>query len=140
MYEVNYSRTSIIRHCASSDFSSPAYFDGRGVGIQVMTEKKKKKKRVTGGLSVQQTHNQQQCCDECLCIFVEWSEENGVSASDILVLKRLQKEVLKVSFQAKKQNKIERFYSNGINLQHSKVRLCLILVWYSTDKNQLLHA
>lgn len=40
---------------------------------------------------------------------VKWAEENNVSASEILVLKRLQEKVLKVSFQAKKQKKIDSF-------------------------------
>uniref|UniRef100_A0A1B6LK79 DDE-1 domain-containing protein n=2 Tax=Graphocephala atropunctata TaxID=36148 RepID=A0A1B6LK79_9HEMI len=42
---------------------------------------------------------------------VKWAEENNVSASDILVLKRLQEKVLKVSFQAKQQTKIDSFFT-----------------------------
>ncbi|XP_050545073.1 jerky protein homolog-like [Daktulosphaira vitifoliae] len=40
---------------------------------------------------------------------ITWAEENGVDARDILVLKRLQEEVLKASFQTKKQKKIDDF-------------------------------
>lgn len=49
---------------------------------------------------------------------VKWAEENIVSASDILVLKRIQEKVLNVYLQAKKQKKFDSFfYSNGIRLQ-----------------------
>jgi len=36
---------------------------------------------------------------------ITWVEENGVFASDILVLKQMQEKVLKASFQTKEQKK-----------------------------------
>lgn len=41
---------------------------------------------------------------------ITWAEENGVSASDILVLKRLHEKVLIMSFKVKKQSKIENYF------------------------------
>lgn len=41
---------------------------------------------------------------------ITWAEENGVSARDILVLKRLQENVLKMSFKVKKQSKIDNYF------------------------------
>lgn len=41
---------------------------------------------------------------------ISWSEENGVSANDVLVLKRLQEQVLKVSLHNKKQKTIETYF------------------------------
>lgn len=43
---------------------------------------------------------------------VLWAEENGVSAPDMLTLKRLQEKVVKLSFQSKKQKTMESFFSS----------------------------
>lgn len=40
---------------------------------------------------------------------ITWAKENAVSASDILVLKRLQETVLKALFETKKQKLIDNF-------------------------------
>lgn len=41
---------------------------------------------------------------------ITWAEENGVCANDILVLRRLQEQVLKVSLNSKKQRTIDRYF------------------------------
>jgi hypothetical protein len=43
---------------------------------------------------------------------ITWAEGNGVDTCDILVLKQLQEKVLKVSFQTKKQKKINNFFKS----------------------------
>lgn len=40
---------------------------------------------------------------------ITWAEENGVSASDILVMKRLQEHVLKTALRVKKQSNIDKY-------------------------------
>jgi hypothetical protein len=49
---------------------------------------------------------------------ITWAEENGVDACDILVLKRLQEKVLKVSFQTKKTKKKLIIF---LNLSHKNI-------------------
>lgn len=48
---------------------------------------------------------------------ITWAEENGVSASDILVLKRLQEQVFKMSFKVKKQTKIENYFMPSTSME-----------------------
>lgn len=48
---------------------------------------------------------------------IMWAEENGVSASDILILKKLQDQVLKSSFTVKKQTTIANYFKPSTSME-----------------------
>ena len=51
------------------------------------------------------------CAMEAFNTDIKWAEENCVPASELLVLKRVKDKVLKSSFKAKKQKKIDSFFT-----------------------------